>query len=76
MMELRIVFQIPGETVAVLIPGECGLTIEQIGHKDVPQSVPFWIVDAVTIPSDRTFRNAWKLDAASLGEPSGFGGAA
>lgn len=75
-MEQRIVFQIPGETVAVLIPGNCGLTIEQIGHQDAPQGVPFWIVDAATIPSDRTFRNAWQLDVASMGEPSGFGGAA
>ena len=28
----------------------------------VPAGVPFQIVDASTIPSDRTFRNAWKGD--------------
>ena len=45
-----------------------------IAAKDVPQGVPFWIVGADTIPTDRTFRDAWELDVVSMGEPSGFGG--
>lgn len=36
-MNSRIVFQLPGRPVAVVIPGECGLTLEQIGQKDVPK---------------------------------------
>ena len=75
-MDSRIVYQSAGQPVAVLVPCECGLTLEQIGSKDVPIGVPFWIVDVSTIPADRTFRNAWDLDTDSMGEPSGFGGAA
>lgn len=74
-MSQRIVYQLPAQPVAIMTPGDCGLSIEQIGQKDVPQGVPFWIVPADSIPSDRTFRDAWELDVASMGEPSGFGGA-
>ena len=74
-MNDRIVYQLPEQPVAIVIPCECGLTLEQIGSKDAPSGVPFWIVDVATIPSDRTFRNAWDLDIGSMGEPSGFGGA-
>lgn len=52
----------PEGGVAILIPApDCGLTIEQIAAKDVPPGVPFRIVDASDIPSDRTFRNAWEF---------------
>lgn len=46
-------------TVAVIIPEDCGLTIEQIAAKDVPAGKPYEIVDVADIPSDRTFRGAW-----------------
>lgn len=75
-MTNRIVYQLPDQPVAILIPCDSGLTLEQIGKKDVPTGVPFWIVGTETIPTDRTFRDAWELDVASMGEPSGFGGEA
>lgn len=75
-MNSRIVYQLAGHPVAVMVPGECGLTVEQIGKKDVPHGAPFWIVDVGMIPTDRTLRNAWDLDIGSMGEPSGFGGEA
>jgi hypothetical protein len=47
--------------VAVIIPApECGLTIEEIAAKDVPQGKPFKIVDVADIPTDRLFRGAWE----------------
>jgi hypothetical protein len=46
--------------VAILIPADCGLTIEEIAAKDVPAGKPYKIVDGSDIPSDRTFRNAWE----------------
>jgi hypothetical protein len=50
--------------VSILTPApECGLTIEQIAAKDVPQGKPYKIVDVADIPSDRTFRNAWEYTA-------------
>jgi hypothetical protein len=57
----RIIYPTP-EGVAVIIPAlECGLSIEEIAAKDVPEGTPFEIVSADEIPSDRTFRNAWKI---------------
>lgn len=75
-MDKRIIYQVPGQPVAVLIPCECGLTVEQIGQKDVPAGIPFWIVDASTIPTDRTLRDAWELDVDSMGYHDGVGGEA
>jgi hypothetical protein len=47
--------------VVVLTPApECGLTIEEIAAKDVPQGKPYKIVYGSDIPSDRTFRDAWE----------------
>lgn len=72
-MDKRIIYQLPEQPVAILIPCDCSLTIEQIGQKDVPYGVPFWIVEASTIPTDRTFRDAWELDSGNIGEPNGIG---
>jgi hypothetical protein len=60
----RIIYPTPEGGVAIIIPApECGLTIEEIAAKDVPAGVPFRIVEADTIPDDRTFRNAWEFSA-------------
>lgn len=57
----RIIYRTEDNGVAVLIPAiDSGLTIEEIAAKDVPPGVPYKIVDASTIPTDRTFRNAWE----------------
>jgi hypothetical protein len=58
-MNKRIVYPTPDGGVAIVIPtGE--LSIEEVAAKDVPEGVPYSIVDASEIPSDRTFRNAWE----------------
>ena len=59
-MNQRIIFPNDEGGVSVIIPAECGLTIEEIAAKDVPAGKPFEIVDAADIPEDRTFRNAWE----------------
>ena len=60
-MNLRIIYSTDEGGVAVIVPAsECGLTIEQIAAKDVPQGKPYRIVDVLDIPTDRTFRNAWE----------------
>jgi hypothetical protein len=55
----RIIYPTDDGGVAVIVPAECGLTIEEIAAKDVPAGKPFEIVDVSEIPSDRTFRGAW-----------------
>ena len=58
-MNQRIVYPTDDGGVAVIVPAECGLTIEEIAAKDVPAGKPYEIVDVSEIPSDRTFRGAW-----------------
>ena len=60
-MNSRIIYPNDDGGVAVIVPAaECGLTIEQIAAKDVPQGKPYKIIDASEVPTDRTFRNAWE----------------
>jgi hypothetical protein len=60
-MNQRIIYPTDEGGVAVIIPApECGLTIEEIAAKDVPEGKPFKIVDVDDIPADRTFRGAWE----------------
>lgn len=64
----RILYQNPDGSVAVLIPApDCGLTIEEIAAKDVPQGLAWQIVEDTDLPTDRTFRNAWTLQDGLLG---------
>ena len=48
-MDKRIVYKNDDGTISIVVPADCGLTIEEIAAKDVPEG----------IPTDRTFRNAW-----------------
>lgn len=60
-MDKRIIYPTDDGGVAILIPApDCGLSVEEIALKDVPQGKPYKIVDATDIPQDRTFRNAWE----------------
>ena len=63
-MNSRIIYPTEDGGVAVIIPAaECGLTIEEIAAKDVPEGKPYKIVDVANIPSDRKFRDAWEYTA-------------
>ena len=57
----RIIYQTNEGGVAIIVPADCGLTVEQIAAKDVPAGKPYQIVDVADIPTDRTFRNAWEI---------------
>jgi hypothetical protein len=71
-MNSRIIYPTDDGGVAVIVPADCGLTIEEIAAKDVPAGKPFKIVDAADIPSDRSDRDAWTVDEADLTD--GIGG--
>ena len=60
-MNSRIIYPTDDGGVAVIIPADCGLTIEQIAAKDVPAGKEYKIIDVADIPTDRTFRNAWEM---------------
>ena len=58
-MNQRIIYPTDDGGVAIIIPADCGLTIEEIAAKDVPEGKPYKIVDVADIPTDRSFRGAW-----------------
>jgi hypothetical protein len=60
-MNKRILYPTDEGGVAIIVPADCGLTIEEIAAKDVPEGKPFKIVDVSDIPTDRLFRNAWEF---------------
>ena len=71
----RIIYKNTDTSVGVLIPTQEALsftTIEQLAKKDVPKDLPYKIVSGDDIPTDRTYRSAWRWDDSV--EPDGFGG--
>ena len=65
-MDKRIIYKNTDGTISIIIPADCGLTIEQIAQKDVPTGLKYKIVEDSEISSDRTFRNAWTIDESEL----------
>jgi hypothetical protein len=53
----RIIYQNSEGGLSVIIPTES----VELALKDVPEGVPYEIVDVADIPSDRTFRGAWVM---------------
>jgi hypothetical protein len=73
---MKIIFKNQNNSIGIITPTEEALnfaTMGQIAEKDVPHNLPYWIVEDLEIPEDRTFRNCWEIDE-SFGEPHGFGG--
>ena len=76
-MNQRIIYATPEGGVAIIIStGE--LPTEIVARKDVPQGVPYKIVDLADIEatiSDRTFRAAWEaaeFTPDGTGDPEGY----
>ena len=65
-MDKRIIYKNTDGSIAIIIPANCGLTVEQIAQKDVPTGLKYKIVNVSEVPSDREFRNAWTIDEAEL----------
>jgi hypothetical protein len=73
-MNKRILYTNPEGGVSVIVPapdaqleGETeGDFIARVAAGAVPEGVPFSIVDGSEVPSDRTFRNAWRKSGAAV----------
>ena len=64
---MKIIYQQTDGSVAVITPAaNCSLTDSETALKDVPTGLKFKIVEDSVVPSDRTFRNAWSVDEATL----------
>ena len=56
-----VIYKANNNGVAVLSPAPSWTgTLEELAAKDVPANTPYKIIDASELPSDRTFRNAWR----------------
>ena len=77
---MKIIYKIEDGGCAIITPApNCPHSIEAIAAKDVPAGSPYKIVEDSFIPTDRTFRNAWEVDEATLtdgvgSESNEFGG--
>ena len=65
-MNKRIIYKNTDGTISIIIPANCGLTVEQIAKKDVPTGLKYKIVNVSEISNDRTYRDAWTIDDAEL----------
>jgi hypothetical protein len=65
-MNKIVIYEGQENSVSILYPCECGLTIEQIAEKDVPKGSDYAIVDADSIPSDLTFFPVWKYNQGQV----------
>ena len=64
---MKIIYQNSEGGVSVIHPTGA-LSIEEVAAKDVPEGLAYEIVEDDVIPSDRTFRDAWRKDGTSVVE--------
>lgn len=64
-----IIYTQSNNQVAVLIPCTTELSLLEIGIKDVPKDIPFWIIENTELPT--TPQETWELK--DMGDPDGIG---
>ena len=62
----NIVYTVDDCLVVVMPADNCGLTVEEIQAKDVPDGVTSNIVDHSSLPTDTNFQNAWVYKDGSV----------
>ena len=63
---MKIIYQ-TDDGIAIITPApNCSLSDAQTAAKDVPTGSAYKIVEDSYVPSDRTFRNAWAIEASEL----------
>lgn len=67
----RIVYQNDSGGVSIIIPCDCGLSVEDIANKDVPTGKPYAIVNSSEIPEDRSDRKGWFVSLSDLNDGVG-----
>ena len=66
---MKIIYKNESGGVSILYPTDEALSfmkIDEIAKKDVPTGVKYKIVEDSEVPTDRTFRDAWTVDEATL----------
>lgn len=70
---MLIIYEEVDGKMSITVPLDNSIPVIEIGRKDVPPGVDFWIINESDIPTDHTFRDAWELDRDALGAPHGQG---
>lgn len=66
---MKIIFANQDGSIGIVHPTAEALatmSMHEIARKDVPTGRPYKIVQDEDIPTDRTFRDAWEVDVATL----------
>lgn len=66
----KIAYQDVDGNLNIITPVLVDILIEDVARRDVPEGIPYKILEDSDLPTDRTFRNAWELDFAN---PDGYG---
>ncbi len=66
----KIAYQDVDGNLNIITPVLVDTLIEDIARRDVPEGIPYKILEDSDLPTDRTFRNAWELDFTN---PDGYG---
>lgn len=67
---MKIIYTKTNGEIVILMPCDCGLTIEQIAQKDVPFGAAYLIVQDADLPEDWSASTAWECDFSN---PHGIG---
>jgi len=63
---MKIIYQ-TDDGIAIITPApNCSLTDAETAAKDVPTGSAYKIVEDSYVPFDRTWRNAWTIEASEL----------
>ena len=66
---MKIIYKNENGGISIIHPTDEALSfmsIDDIAKKDVPTGLPYKIVGDSEVPTDRTFRDAWVVEEASL----------
>ena len=66
----KIAYQDVDGNLNIITPVLVDILIEDVASRDVPEGIPYKILEDSDLPTDRTFRNAWELDFTN---PDGYG---
>ncbi|HAT1572676.1 TPA: hypothetical protein I8Y10_004084 [Kluyvera cryocrescens] len=67
-MDKVVVFEFEGAVAVLSAATGIGMSILDVGKKDAPAGIPFWIVESSTIT------DTYAIAPEVIGEPLGYGG--
>jgi hypothetical protein len=58
--------EIDGNLAIIGISPQSTRSVNEIAELSVPTGLPYRIIDAADVPTDKTHRNSWTVDVADL----------